>query len=77
MLSSLNTDISKKLGSSVTKELGKYLEMFTAISVSIERNIASLRLRIDELDKKVKNEIKLDKTNKIDSLREQIKSKLE
>jgi hypothetical protein len=74
MLGNLYSDISKALGGSLTDEVSRMLEIFTANSESIEKNFTSLHQRIEDLEQNVITAIKEEKKNAIDSLKEDIKS---
>jgi chaperonin cofactor prefoldin len=74
MLGSLNTDISKTIGVSLTEEVNKMLELFSANSESIENNFTSLRQRIDDLEHNVIAVINEEKKIAIDSLKDEIKT---
>ena len=66
-------DISKAVGDTMTEEVEKVLGLFASNAESIESNFAQLRQQISELQEKVIGTIKLEKSQDIEKLKEEIR----
>ncbi len=53
MLETLTGDINKSMGSSLSQEVEKMLELFSTNSESIDSNFTSLRQKIEDLEQNV------------------------